>query len=120
MEIYTTACCRDGVVKKRSTSCRRYWMHGGSLRNIPIGSSTCKRPRAARPTHAAVAATASAGAATTPRFPSSSSSSSQLQQATNATAAANQLVQEAVAMSDDGSHRAVPRTRSHGAGGACR
>ncbi|XP_040385816.1 dof zinc finger protein MNB1A-like [Oryza brachyantha] len=85
-------------------ACRRYWTLGGSLRNVPIGGSTRKRPRPARPTRAAVAAAIAAAAsgrgAAAPLFASSSSSSSsspQLQQAAGAAAAANQLVQEAVA-----------------------
>ncbi|KAJ1266085.1 hypothetical protein BS78_08G124000 [Paspalum vaginatum] len=47
-------------------ACRRYWTLGGSLRNVPVGGSTRKRPRPARPTRAlaaAVAAAASAAAA---------------------------------------------------------
>ncbi|XP_062204805.1 dof zinc finger protein MNB1A-like [Phragmites australis] len=48
-------------------ACRRYWTLGGSLRNVPIGGSTRKRPRPARPTRAiaAAVATATAAAATT-------------------------------------------------------
>uniref|UniRef100_A0A0E0FDM1 Dof zinc finger protein n=1 Tax=Oryza meridionalis TaxID=40149 RepID=A0A0E0FDM1_9ORYZ len=45
-------------------ACRRYWTLGGSLRNVPIGGSTRKRPRPSRPTRAAVAAAIAAAAAT--------------------------------------------------------
>ncbi|KAL5206158.1 hypothetical protein ABZP36_034367 [Zizania latifolia] len=69
-------------------ACRRYWTLGGSLRNVPIGGSSRKRPRPARPTRAAVAAAAAAiGTATTsggsscaPLFAGSSSSQLQQQQ----------------------------------------
>ncbi|CAL4898205.1 unnamed protein product [Urochloa decumbens] len=46
-------------------ACRRYWTLGGSLRNVPVGGSTRKRPRPARPSRAIAAAVAiaSAGAA---------------------------------------------------------
>ncbi|XP_066357780.1 dof zinc finger protein DOF1.6-like [Miscanthus floridulus] len=37
-------------------ACRRYWTLGGSLRNVPVGGSTRKRPR--RPTRAMAAAVA--------------------------------------------------------------
>ncbi|TVU49383.1 hypothetical protein EJB05_00691, partial [Eragrostis curvula] len=46
-------------------ACRRYWTLGGSLRNVPVGGSTRKRPRPARPTRALAAAVATATAATT-------------------------------------------------------
>ncbi|KAG8049119.1 hypothetical protein GUJ93_ZPchr0009g1824 [Zizania palustris] len=71
-------------------ACRRYWTLGGSLRNVPIGGSSRKRPRPPRPTRAAVAAAAAAaiGTATTsggasgcaPFFAASSSSQSSQQQ----------------------------------------
>uniref|UniRef100_A0A0D9Y106 Dof zinc finger protein n=1 Tax=Leersia perrieri TaxID=77586 RepID=A0A0D9Y106_9ORYZ len=32
-------------------ACRRYWTLGGSLRNVPIGGSTRKRPRPYHPHH---------------------------------------------------------------------
>ncbi|WVZ91027.1 hypothetical protein U9M48_037260 [Paspalum notatum var. saurae] len=41
-------------------ACRRYWTLGGSLRNVPVGGSTRKRPRPARPTRALAAAVAAA------------------------------------------------------------
>ncbi|CAD6267211.1 unnamed protein product [Miscanthus lutarioriparius] len=43
-------------------ACRRYWTLGGSLRNVPVGGSTRKRPRPrpARPTRAMAAAVAAA------------------------------------------------------------
>ncbi|TVU49382.1 hypothetical protein EJB05_00690, partial [Eragrostis curvula] len=44
-------------------ACRRYWTLGGSLRNVPVGGSTRKRPRPA--TRALTAAVASLAAATT-------------------------------------------------------
>jgi hypothetical protein len=46
-------------------ACRRYWTLGGSLRNVPVGGSTRKRPRPrpARPTRAMAAAVAAAMAA---------------------------------------------------------
>ncbi|EEE59214.1 hypothetical protein OsJ_11170 [Oryza sativa Japonica Group] len=44
-------------------ACRRYWTLGGSLRNVPIGGSTRKRPRPSRPARAAVAAAIAAAAA---------------------------------------------------------
>ncbi|XP_052139452.1 dof zinc finger protein DOF1.6-like [Oryza glaberrima] len=43
-------------------ACRRYWTLGGSLRNVPIGGSTRKRPRPSRPARAAIAAAAAASA----------------------------------------------------------
>ncbi|CAL4905532.1 unnamed protein product [Urochloa decumbens] len=43
-------------------ACRRYWTLGGSLRNVPVGGSTRKRPRPARPTRAVAAAVAYAAA----------------------------------------------------------
>jgi hypothetical protein len=47
-------------------ACRRYWTLGGSLRNVPVGGSTRKRQRPARPTRAmAAAATAATPTATT-------------------------------------------------------
>ncbi|GJM95298.1 hypothetical protein PR202_ga12015 [Eleusine coracana subsp. coracana] len=51
-------------------ACRRYWTLGGSLRNVPVGGSTRKRVRPARPTKAALAAAmaaTSSPAATTTR-----------------------------------------------------
>ncbi|TVU49385.1 hypothetical protein EJB05_00693, partial [Eragrostis curvula] len=57
-------------------ACRRYWTLGGSLRNVPIGGSTRKRPRPARPTRALAAAVASSSAAATTATAASSSSSS--------------------------------------------
>ncbi|KAG0521482.1 hypothetical protein BDA96_08G164500 [Sorghum bicolor] len=39
-------------------ACRRYWTLGGSLRNVPVGGSTRKRPRPARHTRAMAAAAA--------------------------------------------------------------
>ncbi|GJN35342.1 hypothetical protein PR202_gb24099 [Eleusine coracana subsp. coracana] len=51
-------------------ACRRYWTLGGSLRNVPVGGSTRKRPRPNRPTKAALAAamaaTSSSAATTRP------------------------------------------------------
>ncbi|CAL4891314.1 unnamed protein product [Urochloa decumbens] len=43
-------------------ACRRYWTLGGSLRNVPVGGSTRKRPRPARPTRAIAAAVAASTA----------------------------------------------------------
>jgi hypothetical protein len=39
-------------------ACRRYWTLGGSLRNVPIGGSTRKRPRLVHPQQHARRATA--------------------------------------------------------------
>jgi hypothetical protein len=47
-------------------ACRRYWTLGGSLRNVPVGGSSRKRPRPARgPTRAAANASSSAAAPAT-------------------------------------------------------
>ncbi|CAL4970404.1 unnamed protein product [Urochloa decumbens] len=51
-------------------ACRRYWTLGGSLRNVPVGGSTRKRPRPARPTRAIAAAVATtSSSATVPAAP---------------------------------------------------
>jgi hypothetical protein len=50
-------------------ACRRYWTLGGSLRNVPVGGSTRKRPRPARPTRALAAAVAGAPFATSSSSP---------------------------------------------------
>ena len=49
-------------------ACRRYWTLGGSLRNVPVGGSTRKRPRPrpARHTRAMAAAAFGAAAMATP------------------------------------------------------
>ncbi|TVU49381.1 hypothetical protein EJB05_00689, partial [Eragrostis curvula] len=46
-------------------ACRRYWTLGGSLRNVPVGGSTRKRQRPARPTRRALAAAVATTAAAT-------------------------------------------------------
>ncbi|RCV19282.1 hypothetical protein SETIT_3G371900v2 [Setaria italica] len=56
-------------------ACRRYWTLGGSIRNVPVGGSTRKRPRPARPTRALAAATATTTPASSAPFDTSSSSS---------------------------------------------
>jgi hypothetical protein len=46
-------------------ACRRYWTLGGSLRNVPVGGSSRKRPRPARGPARAVANASSSAATTT-------------------------------------------------------
>ncbi|OEL25893.1 hypothetical protein BAE44_0013087 [Dichanthelium oligosanthes] len=56
-------------------ACRRYWTLGGSLRNVPVGGSTRKRPRPARPTRAIAAAVAASSAAAAANATTTTSSS---------------------------------------------
>ncbi|KAL1077564.1 hypothetical protein V6Z11_D10G104000 [Gossypium hirsutum] len=47
-------------------SCRRYWTHGGTLRDIPVGGGTRKNAKRSRTTHSTfISSSTNAGATTT-------------------------------------------------------
>ncbi|CAI8609205.1 unnamed protein product [Vicia faba] len=52
-------------------ACRRYWTHGGTLRDIPVGGGTRKNAKRSRTHHVAVTSSSSSSAVTSapPSFP---------------------------------------------------